>query len=502
MVLLELIEDLPAELICGDPDRDIMKIESDSRKTGADTLFAAYPGITSDSTDGHDFIPDAYERGCRAFLVEHIPENLAGKTDVTILLAQDARIATALLSRRIFGMPEDRLKLIAITGTKGKTTISFMLKSIFEKAGRQIGLIGSNGVIFKDRAYHLPNTTPEAYLIHGILKDMADEGIEYCVLEATSQGFMLHRTYGIVFDTSIFTNISPDHISKTEHESFDHYFDCKRRIFNQTRLCYVNRDSEKYKDIVKGVPEDIIKTYGIEKSEEKPDYCAKDIRLVNPEDCPAEEFLTEAPSWKREMRVNIPGLHNVENALGAICIADHYGIDPGFIAEGLLESVSPAGRMERVDVPAPFTVFIDYAHNKLSMEIMMATAKLFEPNRILCVFGLDGDRAHVRRTDCGEILGRDSDYTILSDTSPRTDDPVKVLLDVAEHIERCGGAGKYEIIHDRHESIPKILGMAEEGDIVLIVGMGDRREMEINGKLTPVNEHEIIKRFFDGAKNE
>ena len=288
----------------------------------------------------------------------------------------------------------------------------------------------------------------------------------------------------------------------------------------------MNRDAEQYDEIVEGVPEGIIKTYGIDAKTKGDvpcvllsptlrtqgtspfvlspchnlDYVASDVRLAKEAGIIKEEFFCKAPSWEREMRVNIPGLHNVENALGAICIADHYGIDPVFIAEGLLDTVSPEGRMERVEVPAPYTVFIDYAHNKLSMEIMMETAKLFEPNRILCVFGLDGDRAHVRRKDCGEILGRDADYTILSDTSPRTDDPEKILHDVAENIESCGGAGKYEILHDRHESIPKLLGMAREGDVVLIIGTGDRREMEINGQRTPINEHEIINRYFDNER--
>jgi len=513
MEIFELIKNLPVELAGGDPYGDISDITSDSRKAGPGVLFTAFAPLNCDAADGHDFVCDAYERGCTHFLVERIPEGFEDKADVTVLLAQDTRKAVALLSRRFFDFPEDRLKLIGLVGTKGKTTISFMLKSIFEKAGKKIGLIGSNGVIYGDRSYHLPNTTPESYVIHSILKDMADAGVEYCVLEATSQGFMLHRTYGIVFDVSIFTNISPDHISKTEHESFEDYFECKRRVFSQTRLCYVNRDSDRYSEIVAGVPEDKIKTYGKHKrdgsfcvpegTQKEPSllcFTARDIRLTQSGGRPSEVFLCEAPGWTHEMRVNIPGLHNVENALGAICLADHYGIDPEHIESGLLESVSPEGRMELVDVPAPITVFIDYAHNKLSMETMMATAKLFEPNRILCVFGLDGDRAHVRRKDCGEILGRDADYTILSDTSPRTDDPDRILAEVASHIERAGGAGKYEIVRDRHVSIPKILDMAEEGDLVLIVGTGDRQEMVVQGKIIPINEREIIMDHFAGKE--
>ena len=485
----------------GDPSYEITEIVSDSRKAGAGTLFAAFTGINEESADGHVYIHDAYERGCRAFLVSCIPQELTKQKDAQIIASENTREATALLSRRFYGIPEDRLKLIALTGTKGKTTISFMLKTIFEKAGKKIGLIGSNGVMYGNVFYHLPNTTPEAYVIHKILKDMADAGVEYCLLEATSQGFMLHRTDGILFDLSIYTNISPDHISKTEHESFEHYFACKKRIFDQTRLCFVNRDAEMFDDIVKDIPKELIKTYGIK---HKGDYTAKDLSLAREDQGVSIDFTCETPAWKREMRVCIPGLHSVENALGAICVADHYGISPEYITEGLLDSVSPEGRMERVAVPAPFTVFIDYAHNKLSMETTMNTVKLLYPKRILCVFGLDGDRSHVRRMDCGEILGRDADYTILSDTSPRTDDPEKILADIAENIGLAGGAGKYEILRDRHVSIPKILGMADEGDVVLIIGNGDRLFMEAEGKITPINERKIISDYFakKGEANE
>ena len=496
-----MISGLPVEFQQGDPSFEINEIVSDSRKAGPRTLFAAFAGINNDSADGHDYLKDAYENGCRAFLVNHIPQEFADKEGVNIILAHNTRKAVAMLSRRFFDAPENQLKLIALTGTKGKTTISYMLKTIFEKAGKKIGLIGSNGVLYGDVFYTLPNTTPEAYVIHKILKDMVDAGVEYCLLEATSQGFMMRRTDSILFDVSIYTNISPDHISRTEHESFGHYFACKKRVFDQTNLCFVNRDTELFDEIVKDVPKELIKTYGIKHD---CDYTAKDISLIREEDGISTVFTCKAPTWKREMRVCIPGLHNVENALGAICIADHYGIDPEYIAGGLLDSVSPEGRMERVEVPAPFTVFIDYAHNRLSMETMMSTVKLFYPKRILCVFGLDGDRAHVRRKDCGEILGRDADYTILSDTSPRTDDPDRILADVAENIECAGGAGKYEIIRDRHVSIPKILSMAEKGDIVLIVGTGDRLSMEVHGKITPINEREIINDYFvkKGIANE
>ena len=505
MKISELIEQLPIVLRHGNADTEVKDIVSDSRKAGPGTLFAALPGANDKALDGHDFIPNAFEQGCRVFLVSKTPEDFISKENIVILEAHDTRHALALLSRRFFGYPENRLKLIALTGTKGKTTISYMLRNIFEKVGKKVGMIGSNGIMYPGFSKLLPNTTPEPYIIHGYLKDMADAGVEYCFLEATSQGFMMSRTDGIEFDMALFTNISPDHISKTEHPSFEHYFECKKRVFSQTDIAYVNRDAELFDEIIKDVPEDMIHVYGLsnedgglEKLGDKYpiSYMAKDVSLARDGNRLKVDFMCVAPHWEKRISVGAPGKHNAENALGAICIADRYGISPDDIAAGLTQ-VSVEGRMEYVDVPAPYTVIIDYAHNKLSMEAMMSTAKAYNPNHILCVFGLDSGRAIIRRAHCGEVLGRDADFTILSDTSPKTEDPFKIMAAIAEGIESGGGAGKYEMIRDRKVSIPKILDMAGEGDIVLIVGQGNRTYQDIEGEIVRLDEREIINEYFN-----
>ena len=501
MKLGELIEGLPVELLCGGTGQDVSGIVFDSRSAEPGSLFAALPGANDKSIDGHDFLNDAYERGCRIFLVRFIPKNFVIKNDVTILRTDNTRRALALLSQRFFGYADRRLKFIALTGTKGKTTISYMLREIFEKAGKKVALIGSNGVMYPGFYKKLLNTTPESVVLHGFLSDMADAGVEYCFMEATSQGFMMHRTDGIEFDAALYTNISPDHISKTEHESFEHYFDCKKQIFSQTKICFVNHCAAMFDEIVKDVPNELIRTYGC--SEDVTDYTAKDVRLTRSGGRLSVEFLCHAPGWEQEMRIDIPGRFNVENAMGAICLADYYAIDKEDIAAGLA-AASCEGRMEHVPVPAsvPYTILIDFAHNRLSIEAMMDTAKSYNPSRILCVFGLEGDRSHIRRFDCGEVLGRDADYTILSDASPRTDDPDRILSDIAEGICRSGGSEKYEIIRDRHVSIPKILDMAGEGDVVLLVGKGNVLYEEVFGELTPINEREIVREYFAKAEKK
>jgi UDP-N-acetylmuramoyl-L-alanyl-D-glutamate--2,6-diaminopimelate ligase len=508
MQLKELIENLEIRLAQGPGTPEVHAIVYDSRKAAPGTLFCALPGANDKSLDGHDFCEDAYRRGCRLFLCRFVPDFLRDKADVSLVLAADTRAALAEISARFFDYPAKRVKLIALTGTKGKTTISYMLRSIFEDAGKKVGLIGSNGVMYPRDGQapfykKLLNTTPESYLLHGFLKDMADAGVEYVFLEATSQGFMMHRTDGIVFDAALYTNIAPDHISKTEHESFEHYFACKKQIFRQTKLCFVNRDTELFDRIVEGVPEEILRTYGFadenagtaENSAHPADYSAKNVRLTRRGSHMSVEFDCCAPAWEAPLCVDIPGRFNAENALGAVCLADHFGIHRDAIASGLARTVV-AGRMEYVDVPAPYTVLIDFAHNRLSMEAMFHTAHAYHPNRILCVFGLEGDRAHIRRFDSGEVLGREADYTILSDASPRTDDPDQILSDIAAGMERGGGSGKYEILRSRYQSIPKILDMAQEGDVVLLVGKGNVLYEEVHGVNTPIDERAIVADYF------
>jgi UDP-N-acetylmuramoyl-L-alanyl-D-glutamate--2,6-diaminopimelate ligase len=486
----ELLSDSDFEILSGSGDAEISDIAHDSREAGDGKLFVCRP--STGGADGHDFAGDAYARGSRVFLCEYFPPTLEGKTDITVLRVANVRKALALLAARFYGFPARRLTLVAITGTKGKTTISFLLKSIFEAAGKKVGLIGSGGVFYGDVWVKLPNTTPESTVINRFLKDMADDGVEFCFMETTSQGFLLERTYGLKFDLALFTNISPDHISKTEHENFEHYFKCKKRVFEQTDFCFVNMDAELFDEIIKDAPAKI-GTYGFA---ENADYRAVNVEPEMHENRLSVSFDCVMPKG-HELRIHlgIPGLFNASNALAAICVADYFGIASDSIAGGLARA-AVKGRMEPVDVPAPYTVIIDFAHNKLSMENLMEAAKFYNPSRILCVFGLEGNRAHIRRFDSGEILGRNVDYTILANASPRTDDGNQILADIATGIERAGGAGKYEIIPDRADAIRKILSMAAEGDLVLLVGKGDVPYEEVNGVNIPFDERAVVKEFF------
>jgi len=558
MPLAELLSGMDFETVLGDATRTrVRDIVYDSRKAKPHTLFIGLSPIGEDSADGADFAAAAWDAGVRAFLLDRLPDALAKQIAETegagscgasclrepqepvpsvsadsefpvVLLTANTRQALALASGNLFDHPSEALKLVAVTGTKGKTTVTFMLKSIFEAAGKKIGVIGTNGIIYGGVWDVLPNTTPESYQLNKILRDMVTAGVEYCFLEASSQGFFLHRTDGLRFDAGVFTNIAPDHISKTEHPDFAHYLACKKRIFDQAPVCYVNRDDEHFKQIVKDAPCHVL-TYGFENvapgtseaaapetseaaefakfatfagsetahraKESETAYRATDIVSGTAQGALDVRFRCAAPDWEEDFTLSMPGVFNVSNALAAICVADHYSIPKELIAEGLASAVSK-GRMEVVRVPAPYTVLIDYAHNRLSMEKLFEAVESYHPERILCVFGLIGNRALSRRFECGEILGARADYSILANNSPNTDDPMQILADIAEGVERGGGAGRYEIIPDRREAILKLLSMAREGDLVLLAGKGDGPYEEANGVVTPFSERAIVEEYF------
>jgi len=483
--LKHLLADLTWESLLGDPSAVVSDIAYDSRTAGPGDVFVALP---STFHDGHDYIQSAYDNGVRQFVVERWPEGLP--EDVTVVRVENTRHALALMSRAYFGNPAKKLTIVALTGTKGKTSISYMLKSICQAGERSVGLIGSNGVHFGTTHVKMANTTPESYELHRIMADMVAAGVEILILEATSQGFMMHRTDGIQFDFGIYTNISPDHISATEHASFEEYFGWKRQIFFQTDLCLVNRDAELYEQIVDGVPCHVL-TYGCEPS----DYHGSDIATSTTGPEITTRFVCRSAGFTSPFTLATTGKFNVSNALAAIGAADQLSIPVSAMREGLAAAKIP-GRMERVSTDAGFTVLIDFAHNKLSIEALFDAVHSLHPNRILTVFGLEGGRSRARRFDCGQVLGQDSDYTIVADASPRFDDPDDIISDIVEGIKTGGGDGKYEVIRDRHDAIPAILDMARPGDIVLLIGKGSVPYEEVQGVNTPLDEREIVRTYF------
>ena len=481
---------LDATVVSGDGAVLVSDIVYDSRAGRPGVVFVALP---SKLRDGHDFIADAYDRGVRAFVVERGTE---AYDDVTVVRVGDTHHALALMSQCYFGFPERELTIVAVTGTKGKTTTSYMLQAICQAAGRQVGLIGSNGITFAGRHSKSPNTTPESYLLQQAMAEMVAAGVETLIMETTSQGFLMGRTDGIRFSLGVFTNISPDHISALEHSSFDEYFTCKKKLFSQAELCCVNADAELYEQIVAGA-DCPIQTYGTTNG---CDCQATDITLTWSDQRLLTTFTARTKRHSFNVELGVPGFCNVSNALAAIAVADQLAIPVEAIQAGLAQVRVP-GRMEIVEVPAPYTVLIDFAHNQLSIRALLDTAKAYRPRRILAVFGLEGDRTHLRRWDCGQALGRDVAHTILADASPRYDDPDRILADIAAGIEQGGGSGRYEIIRDRRQAIPAILDMAQPGDLILLVGKGNVMYEEVCGNYFPIDERQIVRDYFTSESN-
>ncbi|MDR2929788.1 MAG: UDP-N-acetylmuramoyl-L-alanyl-D-glutamate--2,6-diaminopimelate ligase [Propionibacteriaceae bacterium] len=492
----DLLCGLAYEVVRGDADAPVADVAYDSRKAQPGGMFVAMPSARGPRHDGAIHLVDARARGARVFIVDQscdLPESL--DHPATVIRVPDTRSALAHIAAQWFGHPADDLTVVAITGTKGKTTASYLIRSILQAAGRRVGLIGSSGVLYDDTHVKLPNTTPESFDLHRIMAEMVAAGIEILVLEATSQGFALRRTEGIRFDIGVYTNISPDHISATEHASFAEYFAAKRQIFAQSNVCLVNRDASLYDQIVADAACDIA-TFGV--------HDTAGIRGSGVVALGGDAHLGTAFTchWPQElgledavMTVALPGEFNVSNALAAIGVTTRLGVDSASIIRGLATAHVP-GRTEIVPTPTPYTVMIDFAHNALSIAALARAARQTHPRRLLAVFGLEGNRSRARRFDCGAVLGREFDHVILADASPRTDDPNQIIADIAHGIEDGGGAGKYEVIRDRRQAITTVLDQARPGDLILLIGKGDVPYEEIQGVNHPFDEREVVRQYF------
>lgn len=457
----------------------INDIVYDSRKAEKDTLFVCICGF---QRDGHSYAMSAYEKGARVFACE---KDVALPDDAVILKVQDTRKFLAVASANLFSSPADSLNTIAITGTKGKTSTSFMLKSIFEAAGHKVGIIGSTGVYIGDEKFDTENSTPESYLIHKYYRQMLDCGCDTAIIEATSQGFMLNRTYGIRFNTGVFTNLSPDHIGVAEHSDFDDYLRCKKLIFKQSDYVIVNKDTEYYDRIIEGV-ECPISTYGTSLDCEfrfvNPDFSVGKNRLKTVFDCceGTEKHLID---------LNTPGYFSLYNALAAVAVARKNGISYDAIKQGLLTAFVK-GRMEIVPVDKNYTVIIDFAHNEYSVKNLFDTIKLYKPNRIISVFGCGGNRSKLRRYSMGEVIGRNSDLSIITSDNSRYEKVEDIIADILVGMNKTDG--EYTIIPDRRIAIKEALSVAGEGDVILLIGKGHENYEEIEGVKYPFDERQVV----------
>lgn len=484
-VLSELLEEVSYECVRGRLDREISDIVYDSRKVQAGCLFVCIPGARA---DGHQYAAAAVQAGASAILAEREVELPEG-ADVTVILVDNTCYAMAFASAAYFGHPAKQMKIIGVTGTKGKTTTTYLVRSILEQAGRKVGLIGTIEIIIGDTHIHAENTTPQSYLVQKYFRMMADAGCDTVVMEVSSQGLMLHRTQGFVFDFGIFTNLEPDHIGANEHKDFADYLHCKSLLFRQCKVGIVNQDDAHWKEVTKDSTCQL-ETYGIDA---EADLRATDIRFLNEGGSLGMAFtvkgLVDFP-----VKIASPGRFNVYNALTAIAICRHFGVEEEDIKRALA-TAKVKGRTEMVRVSDDFTLMIDYAHNAMALKSLLETLRAYHPHRLVCLFGCGGNRAKSRRYEMGEVSGNMADLTIITSDNPRMEEPQAIIDDIKTGIGKT--AGKYVEICDRKEAIAYAIDHGEPGDIIVLAGKGHEDYQEINGVKYPMDERVLIQEILE-----
>lgn len=478
MKLTKLLERLEYEVTQGSDQIEITTLINDSRKVEKGSAFVCVSGAVS---DGHRFVPEVVQKGASALIVER---DVAVPGDVAVIKVMDTRYALALMSAAYFDYPAEKLKIIGITGTKGKTTTTYMVRSILEDVGHKVGLIGTIETIIGEKKIPAANTTPESYTIHKYFAEMVEAGCDSVVMEVSSQGLMLHRTAGIPFELGIFTNLGHDHIGPNEHKDFEDYKRCKGLLFRQCRIGIANIDDPWFEDVFRGAT-CRVETFGLS---EKADLRAEDTHLVSR---PGYLGVAYHVSGKMDfdVEVDIPGTFSVYNSLTAIAVCGHFGVKAEVIQKAL-KAAKVKGRIEMVKVSDEFTLMIDYAHNAMSLESLLSTLKEYHPARLVCLFGCGGNRSKDRRYEMGEVSGRLADLSIITSDNPRFEKPQDIIDDIKTGINRT--SGKYVEICDRKEAIRYAIANGQPGDVIVLAGKGHEDYQEIEGVKYPMDERVLI----------
>lgn len=492
MRLKTLLEEVKNyQVICGNEEIEVTELIYDTRKQiVSGSVFVCISGAVH---DGHAYVEKAVKDGAVAIIAEHFVEVPEG---VCLVVCESTRLALACMSAAYFCYPAKSLKTIGITGTKGKTTTAYMIRNTLELAGYKTGLIGTVEVIIGEKHIPAMNTTPESYVLQQYFREMVDAGCECVVMEVSSQGLMLHRVGGFVFDYGIFTNLSPDHIGANEHKDFDDYLRCKSMLFRQCKVGIANFDGIHMTKVLEGHTCKL-ETYGMNEG--------ADLRAINVDLHSKEgELLVSyetAGVMELSVTVGIPGKFTVYNSLTALAVCRHFNIKEDIIQKAL-RTVKVKGRVEPVEVSNRFTMMIDYAHNAMSLQSLLTTLREYEPKRIVCLFGCGGNRARDRRFEMGAISSEYADLTVITSDNPRNEEPLAIMEDILTGVKRKNGA--YVMIPDRKEAIRYCIQHAKDGDVIVLAGKGHEDYQEIKGVKYPMDERvliqEILSEMSEGEK--
>lgn len=477
MVLSKILDKIEGLVFRGNIETEVNEIYYDSRNVLPGGMFVAIKGY---KTDGHEYIASAIEKGATvialedgSYDVDSIPES------ISVVIAKDTRELLAFMADNFYSHPSREFKLIGVTGTKGKTTTTYMIKAILEKAGKKVGLIGTIANIVGDTVIPSQRTTPESLDLHRFFRQMADEHVDIVVMEVSSHSLALKRVAGLTFDMAVFTNLTQDHLDF--HKTFDNYLATKAKLFEVAKEGFVNCD-DMYASRLMNMVTCPITTYGIDNN---PFVSARDIIITNS----YSEFKLPFNKTIQKIRVGIPGRYTVYNALAAICVCIKLGASVENIISAL-EDIKVPGRSEVFPNMRGFTIILDYAHTPDSLENIIKACKVYTKGEIILVFGCGGDRDTAKRPMMGEIAGKLADYTFITTDNPRTEEPESIIKQIEEGMKTT--KGKYKIIVDRKKAIEHALRKAKKNDLVLITGKGHETYQEINGVKHHFDEKEII----------
>ena len=476
MKLKELVGTIPGEIqIIGNQDVEIQNICEDSRKVQAGDLFICTPGLRMDA---HDFAPQAVKSGAAALLVER-----ALPLDVPQVVVKDARLATSYVAAQYHGNPAKKMRMIGVTGTKGKTTTSFLIKSILEAAGMKVGLIGTVCSMIGDETIPAKLTTPDPIETQEMLARMVDAGVDCVIMEVSAHALELHRLAGIEFEVGAFSNFSQDHLDF--FDSMESYFNCKMRFMDPsfTRSIVYNADDDRVAAGVRELDREALRI-GIR---EGSDIYANDIEIT---ERGSSFLMTWHKHFRQPVALKLAGIFNVYNALLAAGICIQMGIDEDAIRRGLEDVRAVPGRIELLETNTPYRVILDYAHSPDALENILRAVRQTTKGRMIALFGCGGNRDAAKRPMMGAIAGELADFCILTSDNPRSEDPMDILDAIEEGIRGTGC--EYVVIENRREAIRYALQTAEASDVVVLAGKGHETYQEIKGVRYPFNEKTVV----------
>lgn len=482
MRLSKLAKNVNCKIIGG--DCDINRIEYDSRRVEPGNLFVCVNGTF---LDGHQFAESAVNRGAAALLAEReLPFELPQ------VIVPNTRIAMAEMAAELYDQPAKGITIIGVTGTNGKTTTTYMLKSIFEQAGHRVGIIGTIRNMVGNAIIPTSHTTPESVELMRVFRIMRDAGVDVIIMEVSSQALDQHRVHGIEFTVGGFTNLTQDHLDY--HKTFENYMKAKRIMFENAKFAVVNADDAHSRPLIEGLGLGSM-TYGIRSADADVKACGIDVNSKG------IEFDLVAHDTTEHINVNIPGLFNVYNALLAASISMKLGVSMDCIREGLSSVRGVSGRMESLDTDGfDFSVILDFAHTPDGLMNLLTSVHEFAKARIITVFGCGGDKDKTKRPIMGEMAGMYSDFCVVTSDNPRTEDPMKIIDMVLEgvHKTKC----EYEVIENRREAIKFALSIAQPDDVVVLAGKGHETYQEINGVKHPFDEKIIVEELLDDMRRK